>query len=935
MRFVLKVSVFAERFRFCVYVQDDGKIYFVKVKNFAVFFALALVLVVGGCSDSDSISDSLKIQDYLESRGLKNFLLVRSKGQSVLLGTLDSAAPVKERPEMKSHFDYDFLMGKHEVTCKEMGRDCADSLPVTDVTLFDAILHCNRRSVAEGFDTAYSYTSAKFDQNGSCFGIEGLVFHPDVNAYRLPTEAEWMYVASMDWNPEDGWFAENSGYEPHPVCSSKVRTDGICDMAGNVTEWVYDLKVPFRKKEVSNFVGGKVVGKLDERILKGGSFRNKLSSVHLYSRGDVYTVTSSTKSDYLGFRLAFGAISNPSYLDLQGDDNVIGYTLLVNSKTVNNFIGKDHSKLVFKDGVSEHMVYVHFDNAVQKVDDVRMDSFYHPEISPDGKFVAYSTGMEGISGAYNVNVRRLDSSGAELVLSVASAAIPRWRVLENGDTVVVYVTDPGNNKNSSEFLKRETWQVPFSGEKSYGRFGKPEKLFDGAYHGGVSQDNRLAVTGSTLLRALVNGKDDIWYGGNQACNVSLSRGGAKRTLFLDFGGKPGRDFVGASYGTHERVLIADSLGNLVATVPAPAGYSFDHTEWISGSDSVFIASLSDVNGSRRKIVLVKAYTGEMLPIVDGEDLWHPTLWAENRSVGEFSWNYDSLGIYVAEHGQFSHYMGQKITLLWKYRDSAEVVALGNSHMLAGVKAKSLSLFGINLGTVPCDLHCIQYLFYTYVSLHVKNLKYLVIGLDFDLWNEFGNMGCINENFGDALGFQYDISHHFWPDGVDDFFVNRVEEIADADEENSFIRKRRGWVSGACVSDWGSEGKGHVDIVEDSTGNNDSSHYESNYEELERILDLAKKKNVTVIGIIFPVSPYYRNTGSYSRHGMRRSVAEMLIQRVKKLAEENENFVLMDENKMGNHDYLGAVASDYDHLCSTGADKLTLRLDSLLKTLEKR
>ena len=99
--------------------------------------------------------------------------------------------------------------------------------------------------------------------------------------------------------------------------------------------------------------------------------------------------------------------------------------------------------------------------------------------------------------------------------------------------------------------------------------------------------------------------------------------------------------------------------------------------------------------------------------------------------------------------------------------------------------------------------------------------------------------------------------------------------------------------------------------------------------------MAKKKNVVVVGVVFPVSPYYRNTGSYSIHGMRRSVAEMLIQRIEKLAEENENFVLMDENKMGNHDYIGSVAADNDHLCPTGAKKLTSRLDSLLKSLEKR
>jgi len=43
----------------------------------------------------------------------------------------------------------------------------------------------------------------------------------------------------------------------------------------------------------------------------------------------------------------------------------------------------------------------------------------------------------------------------------------------------------------------------------------------------------------------------------------------------------------------------------------------------------------------------------------------------------------------------------------------------------------------------------------------------------------------------------------------------------------------------------------------------------------------------------------------------------------------------DANKMGNHDYIGSVAVDNDHLRPTGAEKLTSRLDSLLKMLENR
>ena len=86
---------------------------------------------------------------------------------------------------------------------------------------------------------------------------------------------------------------------------------------------------------------------------------------------------------------------------------------------------------------------------------------------------------------------------------------------ENGDTVITYVTGAGNNSSVKSFKSMSTWQVPFAN----GKFGKPVKLFDGSYHGGVSEDGRLAVTGSKILRANVNGKETVWYNGEQACNV--------------------------------------------------------------------------------------------------------------------------------------------------------------------------------------------------------------------------------------------------------------------------------------------------------------------------------------------------------------------------------------------------------------------------------
>ena len=113
-----------------------------------------------------------------------------------------------------------------------------------------------------------------------------------------------------------------------------------------------------------------------------------------------------------------------------------------------------------------------------------------------------------------------------------------------------------------------------------------------------------------------------------------------------------------------------------------------------------------------------------------------------------------------------------------------------------------------------------------------------------------------------------------------------------------------------------------------------SDFFSNYEKLKDLVRLAKMQNITVVGVTFPVSPYYKKTGSYSRHGMLRSHAEKLIEEMRRMEDENSNFIFMDENKMGDHDYPSSMAHDYDHLNKFGAEKFSARLDSLIKSLQK-
>ena len=104
-------------------------------------------------------------------------------------------------------------------------------------------------------------------------------------------------------------------------------------------------------------------------------------------------------------------------------------------------------------------------------------------------------------------------------------------------------------------------------------------------------------------------------------------------------------------------------------------------------------------------------------------------------------------------------------------------------------------------------------------------------------------------------------------------------------------------------------------------------------EIEDFIKEAESKNLYLIGIIFPQAPGYKETGAFGCYGLRRSVAEKMIKRIRKYEEKYPHFILMDENKMGEHDYDDDMAFNSDHLSYKGAEKLTKRLDSLIQTLK--
>lgn len=141
-----------------------------------------------------------------------------------------------------------FWMGKYEVTQVQFealigdnpSENKGESLPVEKVAWNDAKKFCQK------------FTELERKAGRLPKGCE----------YRLPTEAQWEYACRADmplvWDDEKdlvysskfgndlselgdyAWYSENSDGMPHAVGQKKPNAWGLCDMYGNVCEWVRD-----------------------------------------------------------------------------------------------------------------------------------------------------------------------------------------------------------------------------------------------------------------------------------------------------------------------------------------------------------------------------------------------------------------------------------------------------------------------------------------------------------------------------------------------------------------------------------------------------------------------------------------------------------------------------------------------------------------------
>ena len=187
--------------------------------------------------------------------------------------------------------EYKAVMGSDPSTASaydkdgnQLEGDAVLNNPVNDVNWYGAIVYCNKLSMLENLTPCYSIdgstdpddwgevpTSSNSTWNAATCNYEA-------EGYRLPTEAEWEWLARGGENYEYAgsdnvddvaWYTSNTNYTGTREVKTKAPNGyGLYDMSGNVCEWCWDW---YGSISDSSAADGASSGSY--RVSRGGSWK--------------------------------------------------------------------------------------------------------------------------------------------------------------------------------------------------------------------------------------------------------------------------------------------------------------------------------------------------------------------------------------------------------------------------------------------------------------------------------------------------------------------------------------------------------------------------------------------------------------------------------------------------------------------------------------
>jgi Uncharacterized conserved protein len=892
---------------------------------------------------------------------------IASAGRNFLQGANDSVALADEKPIMNVGFSYDFWLDTTEVTQKEYFDitgmrpvfdtsvyGIGDQYPVYYVSWFDAILFCNEKSKKNGLDTIYSYFGAPKRQNGSVYELAGVQIHYDRNGFRLPTEAEWEFAAREGTSDipfphlrdsaeaqNYAWYGINASNRTHPVGSLSPNTFGLYDMAGNVYEWTNDWKAPHGARAITNPLGGVEPDDAFEKIIKGGSFRHDFYSLRPSRRSATYPTTLSSTAEYVGFRCARGVFTGGTLLN--ADDTA---ALPVNSvdcvlTDLQPAAGTSQARLVFINITNDvrTLCYIDFSKSfpyVHSFDDVKNVNV--PAISPNGKYVAYSTrNDDGFSGAANAYVRSLDSlSSAPVKVPCDSAYAPRWWVDPAVKDTYLIFTNSSIDNTSGIWPSTQTYMIKIAGKIPV---GSPQVLTaDGGFHDGRSNNGQFIVTSfkNLVMRDLVNHSDRKLfvypYNGknagdaSQVCNASITPDTANfdRCLFLDFGATQST-LVGSGYGIHEYIFMAEYYGKVLSWYKCPSEeQSWDYPEW-SSSPKFAVACGTNAAGDPHVVYLLDLETSVSTKLAQGVLLANPFLWIAGIPPSLQNVSLDSLGHYNEPPlNDMQALISSQLSAFWQKHNDLEIIVVGDSHASDGVNPARFSGYNsFNMAYGGGDFNGSNVLVRNYVLTQCPKAKMIIVSIIIGTLykNAEGDMYW-NEGMAQSKGYNYDKNHDFWRDGLPPNFEKLV---ASASNPTFPTVDTLGYRHFSCMG-WGTVIAPASDALAWDTSD---SNYKINFETFKSLVEEVTGRGIHLLFVNFPINPNYGQQLFYSLYGPSQNTAHAIFGQIKALGNNNVYFHFYDAHNDGNHPYGPDDFYDESHLCENGAAQLSDSLNLII------